>query len=154
MKLKKDGVFPPFKSTETFRPWGYYGLYSDNEKCTSKMLYVKPGETLSLQYHFMRDQFYLVIDPGFIIEYSVIKVNQESVKDLDDDTRTAYFNKFLGKNMITVKAEEGDMFGFERLIIHRASYTGDRRFGRILDLAFGINDEEDIIRLEDKYNRD
>lgn len=153
MKLKKDSINLPFRSTEVHRPWGYYGLYSDNERCTSKILYVKKNETISLQYHFKRDQFYLLLDDGFKIEYSTEKVDQEKIIGLDDDSRTEYFHNFLSKSMIAEDAGEGEMFGFERFIIHRAVYTGEREFGRILDIAFGENDEGDIVRVSDKYGR-
>jgi hypothetical protein len=88
MKLKQNSLTLPFRSTEVHRPWGYYGLYSDNERCTSKILYVKKGETLSLQYHFMRDQFYLLLDDDFVVEYSISPVDQNAIIGLDDDART------------------------------------------------------------------
>ena len=153
MKLEKDSITLPFRSTEVHRPWGFYGLYSDNEKCTSKILYVKKGETLSLQYHFKRDQFYLILDDDFTIDYSTLPVDQNSIIGLDDDARTDYFNNFLKTNMVTEQASDGDMFGFQRFILHRAVYNGDKEYGRILDIAFGENDEGDIVRLDDKYGR-
>jgi hypothetical protein len=55
--------------------------------------------------------------------------------------------------MTVERGKEGDMFGFSRFIIHRALYKGDREYGRILDLAFGVNDEGDIVRVTDKYGR-
>lgn len=153
MKLEKNSITLPFRSTEVHRPWGYYGLYSDNEPCTSKILYVKKNETISLQYHFKRDQFYLLLDDSFRIEYSTEKVDQDKIVGLDDDARTEYFHEFLKNSMVVEESREGDMFGFESFVLHRAVYTGDREYGRILDIAFGENDEGDIVRVSDKYGR-
>ena len=150
MQIKDEGVFGHlgvFKNLNTHRPWGYYGLYSDNEVCTTKILYVKPGQALSMQFHRKRDQLYYLIDP-FTVQYSLkpvprkIRDNREAVK------------KFAIENVVTMKGDPGDMFGFERGVIHRLMYVGDRKSGRCLDLAFGENDEEDITRIMDFYNRE
>jgi len=153
MKLEKRKSVNPFKSDEIKRPWGYYGLYADNEPSTSKILYIKKGEMLSMQYHFKRDQFYLILDDDFIIEYSDKPIEKNMINHPCEDTRVKYFENFIEKNIITVRAKEGDMFGFHRFVAHRAAYLGNKKYGRILDIAFGINDESDIVRLIDKYGR-
>ena len=153
MKISEDTIIKPFIAENEERPWGYYGLYSDNRKCTSKILFIKRNEMLSLQYHFKRDQFYMLLDDDFIIQYSNKPVPNKLINEKNEDWRVSGFEKFLDKNMITIKADEGAMFGFKKKIIHRAIYKGDREYGRILDLAFGINDETDIVRIKDKYGR-
>ena len=153
MKLKKSQIVDPFKYLKTRRPWGYFDVYAENEICTSKILFIKQGESLSMQYHFRRDQFYYILDNGFTIEYSKKPVEQKMIDCPNDDERITYFEEFLKKNMVTRKANEGDMFGFHRRVIHRAAYDGPRKHGRLLDMAFGVNDEEDIVRILDKYGR-
>lgn len=154
MRLFKDTMVEPFKASVEHRPWGHYGLYSDNEKCTSKILYVKKGEKLSMQYHFKRDQFYLLLDDDFIIDYSDKPVPEKILNEPDEPKRFAALEKFLKDNLITVRASDGDMFGFHRNVVHRTTYLGDRKFGRVLDMAFGENDELDIVRIEDNYGRE
>ena len=153
MKLKPNTETKPFKSLITERPWGYYGLYSDNEKCTAKILYVKKEEQLSLQYHFLRAQYYLILDNNFIIEYSNKPIPQPILEEYNRTEDFTGIENFMKDNLIVVEAKEGDEFGFHECVIHRASYTGTRDYGRILDLAFGHNDEEDIVRIRDKYHR-
>jgi len=153
MKIMTDSIIPPFKSLITERPWGHYGLYSDNEICTSKILYIKKNELLSMQYHFKRDQFYLILDDNFIIEYSDKQISPYILNEPNEDIRFAEVEKFLTESMISEKANEGDMFGFSRRVVHRAKYWGEREYGRVLDIAFGENDEEDVTRLDDKYGR-
>jgi hypothetical protein len=143
----------PFLNVNEHRPWGYYGLYADNQPCTTKILFIKPQEMLSLQFHFNRDQQYLVLDDNFLIQYSTVPVPQEIIDNPEEAQRFADLDKFLSENLETVMASENDMFCFNRLIIHRARYLGTKPYGRILDIAMGLNDERDIIRIQDKYNR-
>ena len=153
MRLKKGEIVEPFECEITERPWGFFERYTDNIPCTSKILFIKKGETLSLQWHFKRDQFYYLIDGDFTIEYSNIEIPESLLNETNDDLRIIGFNKFLDENLVTVSGNEGDFFGFKRKIIHSAKYIGNKEFGRCLDLALGENDENDIIRLRDKYNR-
>jgi len=153
MQIEGIGVFGRsgvFKNLETVRPWGYFGLYSDNEICTTKILYVIKNHALSMQVHQKRDQFYLLIDP-MTVQYSTIPVPKEILHDRE------VLKRFAEEFVVTVKGKEGDMFGFERGIIHRLMYEppkkSKRYYGRCLDLAFGENDETDIIRINDYYGR-
>jgi hypothetical protein len=153
MKLLSNIIEKPFMSLIEHRPWGHYGLYSDNEHCTTKILYIAKEESLSLQYHFRRDQLYVLLDDDFTIDYSSSEVPEELINLSIEDWRVKGFEKFLEDHMITTPGSEGDMFGFKRKILHRAAYHGNRRYGRILDVAFGENDELDIVRIKDKYGR-
>jgi len=154
MKLLENIVEKPFSTLIEHRPWGHYGLYSDNTPSTTKVLYIKQGESLSLQYHFKRDQLYVLLDDDFNIEYSKVEVPDKLINEEIEDWRVKGFEKFLKENFIKTPGSAGDMFGFKRKVLHRASYNGNRKYGRILDVAFGINDEEDIYRVSDKYGRE
>ena len=116
----------PFEFHTVERPWGGYTNYADNKHCTVKILWVKKGESLSKQFHFKRDQLYVLLDDGF------------KITD--------------GENVIE-NAKKRMTFGFPKGHIHRAEYFGDKEYGMILDLAWGENDEEDIVRCEDKFSR-
>ena len=153
MRLTGTGIVEPFRFEEVKRPWGHYGQYSHNEVCTSKILFIKRDQMLSMQYHFRRDQFYLLLDNDFIIEYSNKPVPQNIIEIVDDDARSRALEYFLKDNLVSIIAHEGEMFGFHKLVVHRAVYIGTKPQGRILDIAFGDNDEEDIVRIKDKYGR-
>jgi len=154
MRIFDNTNIKPFKSSQEQRPWGYYGLYADNEKSTAKILFVKKGEKLSMQYHFKRNQFYLLLDNDFIIDYSSKPVPVEILNEPDEPKRFAALEDFLKDNLITVRGFEHDMFGFHKHVVHRTTYLGDREFGRVLDMAFGENDELDIVRIRDDYGRE
>jgi len=149
MRITENGVFGHlgvFKNLNTTRPWGYYGLYSDNEICTAKILFVKSGQALSMQFHQKRAQFYYLFD-SFTVQYSDVPVPKKIRYNREE------LKKFAGEHVIAVDGQPGDMFGFDKGVIHRLMYKGTREYGRCLDLAFGENDEEDITRIWDFYNR-
>lgn len=110
------------------RPWGHMDIYAMNEKCTVKMLTVKPGQSLSLQRHKLRDQLYVILDP--------IQIHS-------GPTPT---------EIRVIDAIPGMAFWFERGHIHRAVNTGSQS-ARYLEVAYGIYKEKDIERLEDQYGR-
>ena len=104
-------------------PWGSERWFTQNEPTTVKLLFVKAGQELSLQYHEHRDEFSRVISGT-----PTILVGDEA----------------------TV-AKPGDEFFAPRGIKHRVT-AGDTDV-TILEISFGDFDETDIIRLEDKYGR-
>lgn len=109
--------------TTTKRPWGSFTRFTDNEASTVKIINVNGGEELSLQYHMKRTEFWRVLKGS-----PVLVVGDEKIE-----------------------AKIGDEFTIEQGVKHRISAPhGDVE---ILEISTGVFDEEDIIRLEDKYNR-
>ncbi|MBI2545736.1 phosphomannose isomerase type II C-terminal cupin domain [Candidatus Woesearchaeota archaeon] len=105
------------------RPWGMFERFTHNEVSTVKLIYIKPNETLSLQYHNNRAEFWKVIKGPAKIT--------------------------IGDK--TVRAEEGEEFFIPVKAVHRmGSFDAPVT---ILEIAFGHQDEKDIVRLEDKYKR-
>lgn len=136
-----------FDVHKEIRPWGNYILFSENEKCTTKILFVKRNECLSMQFHQKRDQMYFLLDP-FIIEYSTKPVPKEIINNKKEILK--FMDQFLTKET----AKEGSIFKFKKRVIHRSIYVGKREYGRYLDISFGHNSEEDITRIVDKYGRE
>ncbi len=107
----------------TERPWGSFVTFTKNEESTVKILQVKKGEEFSLQYHKKREEFWRVL---------------------------------AGHPMVTIgekvfEAKEGDEFSVGVGVRHRVSSPEDDSF--ILEISMGEFDEDDIVRIEDKYNR-
>jgi mannose-1-phosphate guanylyltransferase len=105
------------------RPWGSFEQFCENEKCTVKVLFIKPNQELSLQTHNHRDEFWKILQGRAKIE--------------------------LGNKVI--KAKENDEFFIPKNTKHRAR-AGTKSI-KILEISFGKFDEKDEIRLEDKYER-
>lgn len=114
------------KKTNIFtdiRPWGSFRQFTHNEPSTVKIIDVKKQQRLSLQYHNHRNEFWVVL---------------------------------LGNPRITVAdkiidASPGDEFSVPTKAVHRIE--APKNDSRILEIAFGNFDEDDIVRLEDAYGR-
>lgn len=52
----------------TKKPWGYFETFSINEKCTVKLITLNSGGRLSLQIHKRRDELWIALDSGLIVE--------------------------------------------------------------------------------------
>lgn len=106
------------------RPWGdELWLVNDKAPVMVKVITVNPGQALSLQYHNNRDEFWHVIS----------------------GSGTAV----VGDDSIGIKA--GNDYFVPRGIKHRVESGADVLF--FIELSFGEFDEEDIVRLEDRYGR-
>ncbi len=113
---------PP--SIKVEKPWGRFEQYTHNLPCTVKIITVAPGGTLSRQYHFHRDELWVALDPGALVE-------------LDEQV---------------LNPEPGEKLFIPRETVHRLSTEGKEPV-RILEISFGEFDEDDIVRLEDVYGR-
>lgn len=51
---------------EVKRPWGVFKQFALNEKCTVKILEIKPMEELSLQKHKKREEIWYFLTPGTV----------------------------------------------------------------------------------------
>jgi mannose-6-phosphate isomerase-like protein (cupin superfamily) len=107
----------------TKRPWGSFTRFTNNELSTVKILHINKGEEFSLQYHTHRTEF-----------WKIIKGNPKVV--VGDKTELA---------------KEGDEFVILPNTNHRISAPEDDVV--VLEISTGQFDEDDIVRIEDKYNR-
>jgi mannose-6-phosphate isomerase len=46
------------------KPWGKFKQYTHNLPSTVKVITVRPGAALSLQYHSKRGELWVILDPG------------------------------------------------------------------------------------------
>ena len=111
-------------SIKVEKPWGKFEQYTHNLPSTVKIITVASGGTLSRQYHHHRDELWVMLDPGARVE-------------LDDKV---------------LSPEPGEKVYIPRGTVHRLSAEGGEPV-RILEVSFGVFDEEDIVRLEDVYGR-
>lgn len=105
------------------KPWGSFKQFIKNEKSTVKIIFVNPNEQLSLQYHHHRKEFWRVIAGNPQIQ--------------------------IGGRKIAAKI--GDEFIIPEMTNHRI--IGGKEKAEILEISFGEFDENDIVRIEDRYGR-
>lgn len=107
------------------RPWGSVFSMVENQVVSVKMLYLNPGESLSLHKHYVRDEIFLI---------------------LDEKAELQIWDK-------KILLQRGNSFRVPAGTIHRL--TGVDVPCRILEISRKYySQEEDIKRLDDKYGRE
>ncbi len=105
------------------RPWGEFSQYANNEKTTVSLMRVKSNQRLSLQSHTGRAELWIVLDDG-----AEIQVGEE-----------------------IIQPRQGDEIWIPADTKHRLCSTGPPV--RVLEVAFGNWQQEDITRYDDDYDR-
>ena len=106
------------------KPWGRVTTYALNQPASVRVITVEPGQETSVHYHRMRDEMWVVLDPGLVIE--------------------------IGEQEL--RPEPGEEFVIPAEETHRIRCTAAAP-GRILEVAYGYTSEDDSLRLEDTYGR-
>ncbi|MFW6160814.1 MAG: phosphomannose isomerase type II C-terminal cupin domain [Acidobacteriota bacterium] len=109
---------------EEHRPWGKFRSFPHDKAGSLKIITVKPGAALSLQYHHRRSEFWVVLDAGLEVT--------------------------VGEK--TWRPKENEEIFIPSQAPHRLRCVGNRP-GRIMELWLGKSDESDIVRLQDDYGR-
>jgi len=120
-------IAPPAAAPQSFtsnRPWGSFTQYCLNEPVTVKIITVNAGSDLSLQRHRHRAELWVALDWGLRVEVD-------------------------GKAWEPAMQEE---IWIPAGATHRLSAPSGES-ARILEVAFGHFDEDDIERLSDRYGR-
>jgi mannose-6-phosphate isomerase-like protein (cupin superfamily) len=110
-------------TTQDTRPWGSEEIFTTNESTTVKILTINPGEECSLQYHNHRKEFWKVIEGEAILQIGDNKIDAALGSEYEIPVGTQH--RIIGKD----------------------------KPGKILEISYGEFDENDIVRLEDKYGR-
>ena len=115
----------PFLNYKENRPWGNFENLDEEKNFLVKKLTVKPNQKLSLQYHNKRSEYWVVVKGRGLIT-------------LDNNE---------------IKCKPGSSFFIEKKQKHRIENTGSENL-IIIEVQMGAKlSEEDIVRIEDKYNR-
>ena len=108
-----------------YRPWGSFENLLDEEYCKVKRIIVKPGQRLSYQYHYKRDECWVIVQGAATVT-------------LDDKIHT-----FI----------EGDVVQIEYGTKHRVENKSEQDLIFIETQTGTYFGEDDIVRIEDDYGR-
>lgn len=112
--------------SETVRPWGHFRQFAHNESVTVSLMQVLPGQRLSLQAHSGRAELWIVLDAG---------------AEVTVGGRT--WRPEVGEELWIALGER-----------HRLAHTGEHAEPvRVLEVAFGDWQQDDIERFDDDYAR-
>ena len=108
------------------KPWGWELVWAEAEDYVGKLLFVRAGESLSLQYHERKDESWLVREGRAQLE-------------LGD----------VGGELEVVEIGPGDAYRFRPRTVHRITAIEDT-----LVVEVSTNHLTDVVRLEDRYGRE
>ncbi len=124
-KLRAEGRKEASEHIRAYRPWGYYQSIDNGTRYQVKRILVKPGAALSLQKHFHRAEHWIVVK-------GIAEVTRGNEIVLVHENESIY----LPIGTIHRMANPGKI-NLELIEVQTGSYLG----------------EDDIIRIEDVYNR-
>ncbi len=124
-ELKENNIKEGLSHKKIYRPWGNYFSLAENSNWKVKLIEVKPGEQLSLQKHQYRSEHWVIVN-------GIAKVEVGKEEFILKKNQSTYIPK--GTN-------------------HRLSNFGETKL-EIIEVQNGeYLEEDDILRIEDKYGR-
>ena len=109
------------------KPWGHELIWAATEKYAGKLLFVRGGESLSLQFHNVKDEAWYVLEGRAQLELG------------------APGERVLSSEVIG----PGAAFHFSPGTVHRLSAVEDTTI-----LEISTPELDDVVRLEDRYGRE
>ena len=110
---------------QEYRPWGKYEILHEEKNCKVKKITVKPGGRLSYQYHYKRSEVWTIVSgtATMTLDDIVTEHNYGETILIPQGTRHRVENKEQD-DLVFIEGQHGSYFG-----------------------------EDDIVRIEDDYNR-
>ena len=116
-----------FEPRRVEKPWGYELIWAVSEIYVGKVLFVKAGESLSLQYHEQKDESWFVQSGRGRLELGVEGSGE----------------------LVEAEIGTGDSFRYRPGTVHRVTSIEDTTI-----LEVSTPHLEDVVRLEDAYGRE
>jgi mannose-6-phosphate isomerase len=124
MSTDHEHFFKNRPITHVPKPWGYELIFAQTDRYVGKILHVNQGESLSLQYHEMKDETLYVVE-------GELRLTIEH----DGDRREMPLRK-------------GEAFHIPPRLIHRMYAVVDTDVAEV-----STTELQDVVRLEDRYGR-
>jgi mannose-6-phosphate isomerase len=107
------------------KPWGWELVWAETEQYVGKLLFVRAGESLSLQYHEVKDESWLVREGRARLDLGEV-----------------------GGELEALEIGPGDAFRYRPHTVHRVTAIEDT-----LVIEVSTPHLDDVVRLEDSYGR-
>ena len=108
------------------KPWGWELVWAEAEDYVGKLLFVRAGQSLSLQYHEVKDESWLVQQGRASLELGA-----------------------LGGDLEMIEIGPDDAFRYRPGTVHRVTAIEDT-----LIVEVSTPHLDDVVRLEDRYGRE
>jgi mannose-6-phosphate isomerase-like protein (cupin superfamily) len=123
-----DSALAPwaFEPRRVEKPWGHELIWALADAYCAKLLFVKAGQSLSLQYHRVKDETWYVQSGRATLELGVLGDERREVGEIG----------------------AGDCFRYRPGTIHRITAIEDTTI-----LEASTPELDDVVRLDDRYGR-
>jgi mannose-6-phosphate isomerase len=108
------------------KPWGWELVWAEADEYVGKLLFIRAGESLSLQYHERKDESWLVQEGRARLELGEVGGAREELEIVP-----------------------GEAFRFRPRTVHRVTALEDT-----LVIEVSTPHLDDVVRLEDRYGRE
>ncbi len=115
-----------FEPQRVEKPWGWELIWALADDYCGKLLFVKAGQALSLQYHEVKDESWYIQDGRARLELGTVGESNSSVDEIGP----------------------GECFRFRPGTVHRVTAIEDT-----LIVEVSTPQLDDVVRLEDTYGR-
>jgi mannose-6-phosphate isomerase-like protein (cupin superfamily) len=109
------------------KPWGWELVWAETDAYVGKLLFIRAGEALSLQYHQIKDEAWLVREGVARLELGVADEG----------------------GLETIEIREGDALHYPPGTLHRVTAVEDT-----LIVEVSTPHLDDVVRVEDRYGRE
>jgi mannose-6-phosphate isomerase len=116
-----------FSPRRVEKPWGWELIWAETETYVGKLLFIRAGEALSLQYHEVKDESWLVREGRALLELGRAGEN----------------------GLESVEIEPGDALRYRPGTVHRVTALVDT-----LIVEVSTPHLDDVVRVEDRYGRE
>ncbi|TMK69295.1 MAG: cupin domain-containing protein [Actinobacteria bacterium] len=116
-----------FQPRRVNKPWGYELIFAETDAYVGKVLFVRAGESLSLQFHRQKDE-------SWLLQSGRAKVELGTAGDA-----------VLHEEVVAA----GACFRFRPGTVHRVTAVEDTTI-----IEVSTTELDDIVRLEDRYGRE
>lgn len=124
MSARDDYGFAPRRVE---KPWGWELIWAEADQYVGKLLFIRAGEALSLQYHEVKDESWLVREGRARLELGEVG----------------------GGDLETAEIAADDAFRFRPGTVHRVTALEDT-----LIVEVSTPHLDDVIRVDDRYGRE
>ena len=119
-----DSIFQYNEVQRVPKPWGYELIFAKTDRYVGKILHITKGESLSLQYHEMKEETLFVVTGKLLLTL-----------EWNGDRREVHLSK-------------GQAFHIPPRLIHRMEAMEDTDVAEV-----STPELSDVVRLEDRYGR-
>jgi len=109
------------------KPWGWELIWAETEQYVGKLLFIRAGEALSLQYHEVKDESWLVHEGRARLELGAVDEEELDV----------------------VEIGPGEALRYPPGTVHRVTALEDT-----LIVEVSTPHLDDVVRIEDRYGRE